>query len=49
MGFAASWDFTKGTDVGQTAEQIPDDRSVQSDSTQQYWPCIQEGILNLYC
>lgn len=45
MGSAASWDCIEGTDVGQIAEPIPDDQSVQSASIQQYCPYMQKGIL----
>lgn len=43
MGFAASWVCIERTDVGQTAEPIPDDHAVQSDSIQQYCSYMQKG------
>lgn len=44
MGFTAAWISVEGTDVGQTAEPIPDDHPVQSDATRQCGLCVQKGV-----
>lgn len=44
MGVAASGVCVEGADVGQTAEPIPDDHPLQSDTAQQRCPFMQKGV-----